>query len=201
MKQLLTLLLALTLCFSAAAPAMAEEAGSPIPLDEADIPIEAGKTYTISNREQLIHFRNLVNKGSTFEGARVELLSDIVLNEGIFTAGTFSQGFAPLLNGAPLSESNVSTWIPIGSVTVPFSGTFEGNSHTISGIFRDTRATGGNIGLFDTCCSAVIRNLNLENFYLRGYGCGAVTSTAVELPCFRHYSNQRFLRRHRRNCL
>ena len=179
MKQLLTLLLALTLCFSAAAPAMAEEAGSPIPLDEADIPIEAGKTYTISNREELIHFRNLVNEGSTFEGARVELLSDIVLNEGIFTAGTFSQGFAPLLNGAPLSESNVSTWIPIGSVTVPFSGTFEGNSHTISGIFRDTRATGGNIGLFDTCCSAVIRNLNLENFYLRGYGCGAVTSTAV----------------------
>ena len=180
MKPLLTLLLILTLCFTAAVPAMADEVSeNPIPLTSADIAIEAGKTYTISSKDELINFRILVNSGCTFEGAAVELISDISLNEGILSAGDFSQGFEPLLNRAPLAGSGAFSWIPIGSATTPFSGTFEGNNHTISGMLRDTHASGGCIGFFETCCSAVIRNLRLENFYLRGYGCGAVTSTAT----------------------
>lgn len=70
-----------------------------------------GKTeYVIGEAKELAGLAELVNSGNTFEGATISLNQDIDLNN--------------------------RQWTPIGSYsdTKPFSGTFDGNNHLISGL-------------------------------------------------------------------
>ena len=52
-------------------------------------------------------------------------------------------------------------WETIGSYENPFTGSFDGQDHTISNLFM-TKSTGDNIGLFSSIESAVITNLSLS---------------------------------------
>lgn len=62
---------------------------------------------------------------------------------------------------------------PIGSEAEPFSGSFDGNGHTISGLYfyAPQGATATHGGLFAvTAEGASIRNLGLADIYVSGYG-------------------------------
>lgn len=64
-----------------------------------------------------------------------------------------------LTNDICLSGSDSIPWIPIGTNKV-FTGTFNGNGHTVSDMYVADSEVGG---LFGYTCNATITNLNIEN--------------------------------------
>ncbi len=70
------------------------------------------------------------------------------------------------LNGTPSKE-----WIPIGSSDKVFCGEFDGNGHTISGLYHNRYDTGLSVGLFGkTGEGAYIHDLGLVDSYMSGGG-------------------------------
>lgn len=111
-------------------------------------------TYVLYNAADLYGFASLVNDGNNFAGKTVKLGDDIVVNEGIASEWAIT---------APKH-----TWTPIGNKTNYFAGVFDGDMHTISGLYFDT--TEQYTGLFggiktsgDT--QATVQNLKLKNSY------------------------------------
>lgn len=105
-----------------------------------------GKTepYQIGTAEELYWFAGLVN--GTLEGveknvsANAKLMNDITVNEDVLDA----------VNKGQVSESNFIEWEPIGtsySDDKAYSGTFDGNKHTISGLYFD-KTRSYQVGLF-----------------------------------------------------
>ncbi|MEE0547326.1 MAG: InlB B-repeat-containing protein, partial [Peptococcaceae bacterium] len=96
--------------------------------------------YQISTAEDLYWFAGLVNDGQTT--ANAELTTDIDLN-----------------------GSKSEQWTPIGNNT-PYTGTFDGQRHTISGLSIDSDAQ--YVGLFSRIGSGgTVKNLTLSNSYIR----------------------------------
>lgn len=58
-------------------------------------------------------------------------------------------------------------WLPVGNVTVQFSGTYDGGGHTVSGLFI-SRPDDDYQGFFGYTRKAIIKNLGLENFDIQG---------------------------------
>ena len=132
--------------------------------------------YAISNTVDLYWFANEVNNGdTTINGV---LTDNITVNETVLNAdGT--------LNGTPTYK-----WTPIGTTSNGFNGTFDGNNHTISGLYlfntqnRDYPNGGNHIGLFGNANGATIVNVGVINSYFKGYSyvggiCGYCSNTTI----------------------
>ena len=104
----------------------------------------------ISNAKQLTAFA-ILSSGEKFTGKTVYLTDDIVLNEG--DASTWADG------------SDARQWITIGNATTMFGGTFDGQGHTISGLYIDKANNG--LGLFGMVSGATIKNFRLTNSFVR----------------------------------
>ena len=85
-------------------------------------PADDGKYY-ISTAEQLEEFAKLVNGGKT--DASAVLTDDIVLNEKIEVDE----------NGTVTNQEDLSEWTPIGNKDHLYTGTFDGDGYTISGLY------------------------------------------------------------------
>lgn len=98
--------------------------------------------YKISTGAELAYLAEKVNGGESYSGNYFKLTSDIRLNT----------------DDVPTSEN---TWTPIGNSSNKFQGTFDGDGHTISGLYITATGSGaGNLGLFGNLGnSAVIKNL------------------------------------------
>ena len=110
--------------------------------------------FTIRNASDLWAFASALQNGRTFEGATVYLNADITVNDNF-------EAFAETV-AAP---ENI--W-PLTSVNKHFAGTFDGQGHTISGIYATTTGTTG-YGLFGnvpTGKTATVKNLTIENSYI-----------------------------------
>ena len=98
--------------------------------------------YQISSADDLEEFRDIVNDGET--GACAELTANIVLN---------------------CNENN--QWTPIGSESNRYNGTFDGNGHTVSGIYintsEDYQGLFGYIGIGGT-----VKDLGIEKSRIKG---------------------------------
>lgn len=74
---------------------------------------------------------------------------------------------------ADIDASETSTWFggqgwePIGGLTNSFDGEYDGQGHTINGLFINRGITDG-VGLFGAAVSAVIKNLGLTNVNITG---------------------------------
>ena len=84
---------------------------------------EISEDMDIQTAEQLVAFRERVNKGATYEGRTVKLVND--------------------LNLSGICGEEKGNWEPIGSYTSetdtkPFKGTFEGNNYTIDYLYINT---------------------------------------------------------------
>ena len=73
--------------------------------------------YKIYRAIDLKNFRDLVNDGGAGASAHAKLMNDIDLN-----------------------GSATNQWTPIGNSSNPYSGNFDGNNYTISGLYIDSRA-------------------------------------------------------------
>lgn len=117
--------------------------------------------YIIKTAEQLAYFAYLVNSGDDFSGKYVKLEADIKLND---TSNLQNWGDHPEISYTFLPKN---TFLSIGSKQKPFCGSFDGNGHTIYGIF--VLSNKDNIGLFGYLgSSAAISNLNIRDSYICG---------------------------------
>lgn len=129
--------------------------------------------YTLSNKEDLYGFAHMVNAnlGFTFAGKTVELDRDITVNEGTVAEWKVD------------SFADLTKWTPIGTATTEFTGTFDGNYHSIIGLYINTSEVGG--GLFRTTATgSTIQNLKLETCYINttaGYAGSIVGSSSGNL--------------------
>ncbi len=105
--------------------------------------------FVISCAREFINFRDEVNKGNNFEGKYIKLESDISLKN--------------------YCGEGKGDWTPIGSFQnissneKAFNGSFDGDGHTVSGLYIENGGDGS--GLFseiETKCT--IKNLNAEGF-------------------------------------
>ena len=123
--------------------------------------------YSINNVEELYGYAQLMNatKASNETCARLE--ADIVINEGIFegvemTDTTFPQPLC-VQKGEPCPFEE---WTPIGTARNMFNGHFDGQGHTVSGVFIN-RPEGDSIGFFGGA-NGLIENLNIADSYISG---------------------------------
>lgn len=146
--------------------------------------------YQISTAAQLKRFRNIVNGtgGQTQDsGACAVLMNDIVLNDGTFDAnGTYTPGS---------SSKAAEEWTPIGKYTddndkTPYTGTFDGQGHTIKGLYVNS-ASDAYVGLLGCLEGAAVRNLTVDG-YVQGYktagGIAGYASNAAIENCSNHCS-------------
>ena len=123
-----------------------------------------GKTepYQISSREELYWFARLVNGKLENEekdvSANAILTADIIVNEGVLDAVNKGQ------------VSDFIEWEPIGTSNIDdnaYSGTFDGNKHTISGLYID-KTSPYYVGLFG-CIGAngKISNVGVLDSYFK----------------------------------
>ncbi|KAA6317665.1 hypothetical protein EZS27_032217 [termite gut metagenome] len=97
---------------------------------------ETDNMYLLSTATQLREFATLVNGGVTFEGKTVRLENEIVLND---TTGW--KTWEGIVTG-------IRQWTPAGTKNTPFKGIFDGQGHTVSGLYISTGANGFYQGLF-----------------------------------------------------
>ena len=111
--------------------------------------------YLIGNAAELYGFAGLVNNGNATANAK--LTADIVVNENVLDA-----------NGEANTGEFVQ-WTPIGNVVKGYSGTFDGQGHTISGLY--VSGDSWRVGLIGTVSgSAVVKNLGIVDSYFNSSG-------------------------------
>ena len=112
--------------------------------------------YEISNAGELYWFRDFVNSGNT--NANAVLICDITDNIGVLSSYGVVAG----------DTSGFRAWTPIGNVTYKYNGHFDGQGHTINGLYmNDTSLSfGGLFGYADA--SAVIERVGIDDSYFYG---------------------------------
>lgn len=116
--------------------------------------------YQIATAEQLAYLAQSVNGGTTYQGKYIKLTADIVLNNTVSENWTLT----------------AKKWTPIGTYTdnttnAPFSGIFDGGSHTISGLY--IYALSGTTwmsyqGLFGYTYNAEFKDVTIANADITG---------------------------------
>ena len=140
--------------------------------------------YQIGTVAELYWFAALVN-GTLTDGtaqklsANAVLVNDITVNTGVLTAdGTLAS-----------DVSGFKVWTPIGNFKNQYTGTFDGQSHTVSGLYFDNSAT-DYVGLFGCIGSGgKITNVGVVDSYFYGEDevggvCGRSISASIS-NCYR----------------
>ena len=121
-------------------------------------PKMVGDSYEIIDADGLYWFASQVNNGNIYINAK--LAADIVVNKNLIDAdGNLTQSYVP------------RSWTPIGvdADNQRYEGTFDGQGHTISGLYYSV-AAGERVGLFRaTGSSGKIKNVRLIDSYFSGY--------------------------------
>lgn len=138
--------------------------------------------YEIATAEDLYKFAEIVNNGTavgsgTELGVKAKLIADICVN-------ACGEGESVLKADGSLNGdgSSFTPWTPIGIAGNPFIGTFDGQGHTISGLyFNDANEI--NVGLFGDVTgdgeTVSISNIGIEDSYFKaGSGVGGVVGYA-----------------------
>lgn len=129
--------------------------------------------YQIATLDNLLWFADYVNGNSQHESSCAILTADITMNMNV------------LNSDGSLNGGTFEAWTPIGGHGVDFSGEFNGNGHTISGLyFKDTNTN--NVGLFGKLVgNAHIYDLGVKDSYFYGKDhvggiCGDFASGRIE---------------------
>lgn len=114
-RKILSVIISAALIIAAVAPSFTI-ANAAVWSGSSSVPSVSGGVYQIASGENLAWFANAVNNGS--RTIKAKLTADIQLNS---------------------SGSTTHKWTPIGTQNNPFSGSFDGNGFTISGVYVDTQ--------------------------------------------------------------
>ena len=140
--------------------------------------------YKISSKEELYWFAGLVNGDESIIGNSIKqntgacavLTKNITINENVLDENGS-------LNG---DGSGLEQWPPIGSYGIrgekAYIGTFDGNGHTISGLYVNSDAQ--NVGLFGCVgTNGKIQNVGVVDSYISATANGAIVGGV----CGRNY--------------
>jgi hypothetical protein len=124
--------------------------------------------YVIATAQQLADFSYMVNNGTSYSGNYIKLGDDIDLNYGSTVTGPVA---------------TYAQWKPIGNGDASFQGTFDGNSHTVKGIYINGACSYA--GLFGSVSgsSAEVKNvcaqgyINAKSAYYAGGIAGHINAT------------------------
>ena len=142
-----------------------------------------GDFYLISTADELRLFASMVNGGQTRISAK--LTADIELNN---TTGweNWSESNAP-----------ANSWTPIGSGSQPFTGTLDGDGHSVSGIYINSTADyQGLVGYLGG--GGTLQNVGVKASYIKGGNrvggvCGGNASSTVT-NCYNSGSVEGYIR-------
>ena len=120
--------------------------------------------YEIRNAGQLYWFAALVKGDTNQQGiteqnlaANAKLMNDITVNRNVLDA-----------NGDLNSSGSFTIWRPIGFSGKNYKGTFDGNNHTISGLYYSSTIK-CEVGLFGCVAyGGVIKNVGVVDSYFKG---------------------------------
>lgn len=116
-------------------------------IDREQLKIIEKTQITIGSIEDLITFRDNVNKGLTYEGKTIILTQDLDLSS-----------VCHQVDGK--TENDIS-WTPIGTSTNHFKGTFDGNNKCISNLYINSDSQ-DSYALFGYIDNAIIKNLKVS---------------------------------------
>ena len=109
--------------------------------------------YLITNGAQLAHFASMVNSGQTSINGK--LTADILLND-ISDWENWNE-----------STEGLNRWTPIGNSSQPFTGTLDGDGHSVSGIYINSGTDyQGLVGVLDN--GGTLQNLGVKASYIKG---------------------------------
>ena len=125
--------------------------------------------YEISNAGQLYWFAGLVN--GTLDGVEQNTLANAILTANITVNENLLDSLQYDTEGNVSNGSDFITWTPIadwmGNRTTQYSGTFDGNNKTVSGLYFNGDSTC--IGLFGSSESdGNIKNVGVVDSYFKG---------------------------------
>lgn len=117
--------------------------------------------YQITTEGELSWFAEAVNNGDTSSNAR--LMNDITINRKVLSD-----------DGSLISDpSSLKSWTPIGTDAdgMRFTGTFDGQNHTITGLYID--GTADYVGLFgcigkNSIATGTVKDVTLADSYVSG---------------------------------
>lgn len=139
--------------------------------DKYDIDDDSMKenVYEISNAGQLYWFAGLVN--GTLDGVEQNKLANAILTANITVNENLLDSLQYDTEGNVSNGSDFITWTPIadwmGNRTTQYSGTFDGNNKTVSGLYFNGDSTC--IGLFGSSESdGNIKNVGVVDSYFKG---------------------------------
>lgn len=127
----------------------------PEPVVTDPVPAETnapGIKYEIGSADQLLAFMNSPDLGGDYV-----LTADIILNDPI--------NVSSWANTAP-----ATVWKPVGSETAPFTGSFDGQGHSVAGLYVNVDRAAGFFGCLD---GATVKNLIIGEGYIRAAGTAA----------------------------
>lgn len=148
---------------------LAKESITPTPPTTGDGSVE--NPYQISSREELYWFAGLVN-GTLPEGGGKKLSANAILTKNIIVNEYVLDANKDLLRGRDFIP-----WTPIGNDWIAYTGTFDGQGHTIRGLYFNNQASC--VGLFGQIgANGKISNVRVLDSYfefaiLGGGVCGA----------------------------
>lgn len=118
--------------------------------------------YQINCAQDLANLAFFANEGSLDTNGEYYVLNcDIVLNDNLLSDGSYN-------------KENAKQWIPIGTIhsltSHSFRGTFDGQGHTISGMYvTDVDGNSGtSLGLFGSTEKCTVKNLTIEDSMING---------------------------------
>lgn len=166
MKRKISFLLVAVLLLATLIPALPAFAVDPKPSaapeeDENGTFRYADENPTISTAKDFIAFFYAANKGGNavyYLGKTVTLLNDITFNDTSVNEW-YKQENATKLGWATIGNQWGDNWSW-------FSGTFDGQGHTLKGVIVEGSIRAGQAGLFPATRFATIKNLNVDGFYV-----------------------------------
>src|SRR5690606_4791501 len=114
--------------------------------------------FELSKASELRGLAELVNTGIDFYQQEVRLANDIFLND---TTGWRNWELG--------SSEGLEQWIPIGKEDRPFSGTFDGQGHTIYGLYINRGMDSYYQGLFGLVLDGHIQHVHLRASFIRAH--------------------------------
>lgn len=139
--------------------------------DKYDIDDDSTKdtVYEISNAGQLYWFAGLVN--GTLDGVEQNTLANAILTANITVNENLLDSLQYDAEGNVSNGSDFISWTPIADCmedhTTQYSGTFDGNNKTVSGLYLNGNST--RIGLFGSSeADGNIKNVGVVDSYFKG---------------------------------
>lgn len=129
--------------------------------------------YEITNYHELLGLAKLVNEKNN-TGIRAVLMNDIVFNKNLLGADGKVQG----------KEDELIKWTPIGAMTNDtgknyFNGNFNGNGHTISGLYVNGGDYAGLFGKTQGCPE--IKGVGIVDSYFNGTYVGGIAGALIDV--------------------